>query len=273
MTRCVPLRDELHRVLDQLQQASHLLIALDFDGTLAPFVADPEEAQLPPETARVLERIAASDGHTLAIVSGRSLADLRRRVPRGAICAGNHGLEIEGEGISFVHPAADLLRETVDRACLDLKAVIAGLPGVFLERKGLTATVHYRGAEPAIAAALREAIALAMAGHPTLRVRQAILAWEILPRTGWSKGSAVRLLAGTMRITGLQIVCAGDDRTDEDMFAIRPDAVSIRVGQTRATRARYSASSPAELLRFLELLAPGSRFRSPQAPEILGQRV
>jgi trehalose 6-phosphate phosphatase len=273
MSRSVPLRGDLHRVLDQLQRASHVLIALDFDGTLAPIVAHPEEAQLPPETVRVLERIAASDRHTLAIVSGRSLADLRRRVPSAAICAGNHGLEIEGEGFSFVDPAADLLRETVDRACLDLNAAIAGLPGVFLERKGLTATVHYRGAEPAIAGALRETIALAIAPYATLRVRPAILAWEILPRTGWSKGSAVRLLAGAMRITGLQLVCAGDDGTDEDMFTVRPDAVSIRVGQPRATSARYSVESPAELARFLELLAPGSRVRSPQVAEVLGQRM
>ena len=106
-----------------------MLVALDYDGTLAPIAGTPEAARLPPQTADVLSELAASDRFSVAVVSGRSLADLKGRLGLDVIYVGNHGLEIEGPGISFVHPEAEALRGAIDQACWDLEAAFEGVPG------------------------------------------------------------------------------------------------------------------------------------------------
>jgi trehalose 6-phosphate phosphatase len=255
-----PLSSEIDRVCATLRDADRVLVALDYDGTLAPIAGNPETAQHPPEVADVLSELAASDRFTVAVVSGRSLADLKGKLGLDVICVGNHGLEMEGAGVSFVHPQAKGLRSAVDQVCGELEAAFAAVRGVAVERKDWSATVHYRQAPAELRSWIQATVNAAV--RPCLSrifVAPALEAWEIRPRLQWNKGSAVRHLLGRLDATSPALVCAGDDATDEDMFDILPSEISIKVGAARNTRARFYVPGVPELLEFLTVLARESR--------------
>ena len=127
--------------------AATLLMFLDFDGTLSPIVEEPMLAVLPAATRRVLNDLAAYETVTIAIVSGRSLGDVKGRVGiPSLIYAGNHGLEIEGRGLAFEHPRAAMLKGAIREISERIAEHAASLEGVEIESKGLTSSVHYRRA-------------------------------------------------------------------------------------------------------------------------------
>ena len=138
------VRDE---VKARIERAKGLLLFLDFDGTLAPIVDEPLMAILPAATRRVLNELAGYDTITIAIVSGRSLGDVKGRIGiPDLIYAGNHGLEIEGHSLSFEHSAATMLKGAIREITERIAAHATGLDGVEIESKGLTSSVHYRRA-------------------------------------------------------------------------------------------------------------------------------
>src|SRR5688572_9669020 len=92
--------DHWDSILSDFIARPRLLIACDFDGTLAPIVDQPEEATLPSQVRRLLGKLQALPGVTVAVISGRAVCDLRTRVGiDGVLYAGNHGLEIDAPGI------------------------------------------------------------------------------------------------------------------------------------------------------------------------------
>jgi trehalose 6-phosphate phosphatase len=254
-----PLLSEIERVRTGLKNADRVLVALDYDGTLAPIADTPDGAQLPAETEEVLAELAASDRYSVAVVSGRSLADLRKQLSLDVIYVGNHGLEIEGPEISFVHPQAAALAAAIDQACWDLQAALEGIPGITVERKQLSATVHYRQAPAELSTWIEATVNATIRPYLSkMFVGPALQAWEIRPRLHWNKGSAVRFLLGKLDAEQPALVCAGDDATDEDMFNLVPWEISIKVGSARNTRARFYARDVAELLEFLQALQPAT---------------
>jgi trehalose 6-phosphate phosphatase len=250
-----PLHDHLESVVRRVRSAHRVLLALDFDGTLAPIAARPDDVVLPRSTVSLLERLQAEPKVTLAVVSGRSIADLRRRLDIDCFYAGNHGLEIEGPGVSFLHPDALARRPALDCACDALETALREATGVFLERKGLSATVHFRLAPPGSLQQLRLTVERALRPYSgCLDLLPALRAWEVRPHVAWNKGSAVAFLAGRLaenRAEDALVVCAGDDAGDETMFEALPGALSIHVGGRSATSARYVAGGPVELVSFL----------------------
>jgi trehalose 6-phosphate phosphatase len=234
--------------------AGHVFLALDFDGTLAPIVPRPEDAAMPAEAGERLRELARRDRCTVALVSGRSVKDLRERVGLDLIYAGNHGLEIDGPGLSYLHPDADALRGAIDLASWDLEAVFEAVRGVVVERKGLTTTVHYRQAPSDLRDWITAGV-LSVTGSygPRLTALPARKAWEIRPRVNWNKGFALRFLLGRFSRHPL-LMCAGDDDTDEDMFVVSADAISIRIGGAGRTRARYRLETTSDLLSCLDVV-------------------
>lgn len=238
-----------------MSAASRVFLALDFDGTLAPIVGRPEDAALPAATASLLRVLAASEPVTLAIASGRAIPDLRRLVALDCFYIGNHGLEIEGPGLSFVHPDALLRRSMLHCACADLDAALGGLDGAFLERKGLSATVHFRQVDEDLHGRVRGAVFSAIRPYSAcLGVVPARKALEIRPLVAWSKGAALQFVIERSGSARPLVICAGDDDTDETMFRADPEAISIHVGSDRETSAHYTLPGPAELASFLGLL-------------------
>lgn len=255
MTGALPLSGHAAELLATIAKTEETLLALDYDGTLAPIASRPDEARVPTSTTAILERLAACPRYRLAIVSGRALDDLRRRIPAAHVLVGNHGLEIDGDGVSFRHEEAAALANAVVRACDDIERALDGTPGAFVERKGMSATVHYRNTPTLLVPLIKETVLAAAAPYAEkVFVKSAAKALELRPRVRWNKGLAVCLLLGHMTTAHPGLLTAGDDATDEDMFSISPREISIKVGDAHATRARYHAKNPADLAAFLEQL-------------------
>lgn len=241
-----------------------MLVALDFDGTLSPIIARPEEASLLVAVEGPLRRLAARPDTVVAIVSGRGLADVRGRVGLERLYyAGNHGFEIEGPGVDRVHAAAAEARPALE-ACIEaLEAALDGEPGVEVEDKRWTLSIHYRRAERDGA---EERVRGAIDAHcrrPELRVTEGKKIFEVRPNVDWHKGRATEFLLETVGAGGepggeLPAIFIGDDRTDEDAFAVVRDlGGGIVVGDPppAGTRAVAFVRSPDEVAVLVRELA------------------
>jgi trehalose-phosphatase len=248
--------DEHHGLATRIEGAAGLLLFLDFDGTLAPIVSRPALAALPDATRDVLNGLAGLPAITLAILSGRSLEDLKNRVGiPGLIYAGNHGLEIEGMGLALAHPAAigfsAAVRDITDR----ISARAAGLEGVEIESKGLTTSVHVRRAPPPVkaqvAALFKE---LVRPDNPRIEITEGKMVHEIRPRVRWDKGRAASWIRDRLEQEWALPILIGDDMTDESAFTAFDDAITICVRPRRPTAASYQLNNPDDVRTFLAWL-------------------
>src|ERR1017187_2995058 len=114
----------LLKIDTMLRGAGRILIATDFDGTLCPIADDPSGVYLTRATLEILRHAGACRRLSIAVISGRALVDVRRRIPLDITCAGNHGLEIAGGGLSFEHAGARQLRPSLTGASAALAGVL-----------------------------------------------------------------------------------------------------------------------------------------------------
>ena len=240
--------------------AGRMLVALDFDGTLTPIVDRPDAVAMPEAGAAALERLAARRDTLVAVVSGRGLADVEARVGvAGIYYVGNHGMEIRGPALTRVLDAAREARPRLAAAARELGDRIGGLPGVILEDKTLTLSVHYRLAADEAAGATRDAVR-AVARDQRLRVTEGKKVLELRPDVDWHKGSAIRFLVDTVMSDArgtVPVLFVGDDATDEDAFReIRGWGDGVLVSpEPRETAATSFVRSPVEVVELLERLA------------------
>jgi trehalose 6-phosphate synthase/phosphatase len=225
------------------QEHERLALFIDFDGTLTEIAEHPSLAKLGDSMRDALCACMARDDTEVAVVSGRGIDDLRQVLGlSGLVLVGNHGLEIEGPGLArFVHPDlphfAGRLRELA--RALEQSADA----GVWVEEKGASLTLHYRGASPRQHAAIAER-AREIVRQAGFQARDALCAVEARAPTGWDKGHAVlhvlRARHGPAWSEEVRVVYAGDDETDEDAFrALQGLGVTFRVG--RAERPTLAA--------------------------------
>jgi trehalose 6-phosphate phosphatase len=233
---------------------SSVLLGFDYDGTLAPVVSTPSRARMRASTRRLLARVAHV--YPSVVISGRAHHDLARRlagVPLWHVF-GNHGLEpwarSEGSAIQ-VRRWVELLRER-----------LATHPGLVVEDKKYSATIHYRGARDR--RRVRRAIADVVKELPGARVLRGPQAINLIVRGGPNKG--VALQAARRGLACDTAICVGDDETDEDAFTSAPrrQLLAIRVGSARSSRARYQLRAQGDVDRLLQTLL--SLRVSPSAP-------
>lgn len=225
--------------------ASPALLAFDFDGTLAPLVADRDAAVMRPATARRLCDLCAR--LPVAVITGRSASDLTARLGGAAVryVVGNHGAECGGDLATLV----DVTR----RALASLSTSLAGVQGVSIEDKGTTIAVHYREARDLRAA--RDAIARALRAVPeAVRVIPGRCVRNVVPAGAPHKGDALRALCAREGLSAALFV--GDDVTDEDAFAVGDPlrVFGVRVGASRRSRAGYFVEGQADVDRVLARL-------------------
>lgn len=257
-----PLLEALDEVGVTVETREHMLLLLDFDGTLAPIVEIPHLAQMPAPTRAILETLARRRDCTIGVVSGRSLEDVRARVGiEGLVYAGNHGLEISGRGLEFAETRAIDLRDDLAATLEELSGRLARIPGVLIEFKGLTASVHYRLValtdRDVVQDLVREAIP---PDHPSLLLVRGKLVWELRPRVDWNKGTAVRWIREKLRLRRAVTIYLGDDRTDEDAFVEIGRFVTARVGAPQSTQAGYHVADTLDVGEFLQWLSRIVRF-------------
>jgi trehalose-phosphatase len=245
------------------RRAGRLLVAIDFDGTLAPIAPSPDEVVLPDDARMALVRLAERHDTDLAIVSGRALEDLRPRIGLpGLYYAGNHGLEIEGPGVQEIHREAALARPEI-MACADrVRQALETEVGAFVEDKGLTLSIHYRRVpDSAAEERVQRVVYDCCAESPGLHLTRGKKVLEVRPAVEWDKGRATRFLLEVLDanfITTHSALFIGDDRTDEDAFeAIRDRGGGVVVAPTppRHTAAIAYLRSTDEVALFLNALA------------------
>jgi len=235
-----------------------VLVALDFDGTLAPLQDDPQASRILPEGVAVLQRLADTGVH-LAMVSGRGLTTLAQlaEVPLGTFLVGSHGGEL-----AQVHPTGlarldnhatltDAQAAMLAAAGEQLSLVARGRPGVWVEAKPAAVVMHARVADDEVAEqALTQARTVgARLGTHVLEGKDVVE----LAVLDVDKGTAVAALRA--QLGAATVVYAGDDRTDENALArLAPDDLGIKVGPGE-TLARHRVSDPQAMVAALEVLA------------------
>ncbi|MAF38955.1 MAG: trehalose-phosphatase [Chloroflexi bacterium] len=245
----------------QLASSPRVLLLFDYDGTLTPIVARSEMAILPDETRRSLSVLAALDRFVVGVVSGRGLLDLEAMVAiPGLVYAGNHGLEISGLEMDYVHPEAPGFEACLADVADLLEAELAEVPGLVVDNKRLTLTVHFRNTPDSFETQVDSAVVATVA--PYVQTGQMMLTRgkkvvEVRPNLDWGKSQAIEKIRRECVDNPLPVFF-GDDQTDEDGFAVVQDAggLAVFIGSTRqSTKALHQLESPAEVGQVLELLA------------------
>jgi trehalose 6-phosphate phosphatase len=237
---------ELDTALTALAGRRPLLIASDYDGVLARLRDDPSAAVPEPGVADVLARIAAVEGVTVALVSGRGVEDLRTTSGLSGPYrwVGSHGAEFDG-------PLSAELAARRDELAARLQPLVAATAGARLEVKPASVAVHVRQVtdRDRASALLTEAGSL---GDSSLTMKPGKDVLE-LAVTDADKGSALRRLGAELGVAGTLYL--GDDVTDEDGFrALGAHDVTVKVGDG-PTDARYRVPDPAGAVALLERLA------------------
>lgn len=254
---CRPLFAELKLLAGRIAPASHLLLGLDYDGTLTPLVDDPSAAALAPEMREVLQALAARPETTVAIISGRRLQEVRTLVGLdGLFYAGNHGLEICGRGFDFIEVNAVRMQRALGWLAAALARNLSHIAGVIVENKGLTISVHYRLAPPTQKEEVLRHVQAATAVAPDcFQIGLGNHVFDVRPQVDWHKGSALGWIAKQLGIAKALTVVLGDDRTDEDAFRAHSDGITVRIGEPGSTSAAYHLDGPAQVREFLHWLA------------------
>jgi trehalose 6-phosphate phosphatase len=232
-----------------------LLVALDFDGVLAPIVSVPSAARPLPSSVAALSSLVALPGTFGAVVSGRALRDLAALagLPPSVELVGSHGAEFAHGLGSLLTPERVELRAAVER---ELERLVDGESGVMLERKPASVAVHVRNAPAAVGSAVLAAVAAGPALWPGVHPTAGKMVLELAVIEA-SKGAALDVLRDRVRASA--VFFAGDDVTDEKAFArLRPGDVGVKVGPG-STLAGFRVDSPSDVTGLLELLVAGRR--------------
>lgn len=235
-------------------------VLLDFDGTLSDIVGDPDTATLVPGARSILEVLAARC--PVAVVSGRSLADIRDRIGvPGIWYAGSHGFELcSPEGVLHENEAGLEIVRVLAGALAEVRARVGAVDGVLIEDKRFSIAVHYRNVAAESVDELVAAVRI-IAQRNGLRADGGRMLIELKPDTGWHKGRAVEWMLD--RIDGDELllpVYIGDDLTDEDGFdavRLRGIGVVVRSAESgdRRSAARFALGSPSAVCAFLTRLS------------------
>lgn len=242
----------------QIHSRKTKFLFLDFDGTLAAIAKTPHAVVLKRKTREILLRLSQLPSYKIAIVSGRSLKNLLGYIDlKDIFYVGNHGLEMRGCG--FTPPAkarkARKLEALVWLLGEKLKEDFVNQPGVLIEDKNYTLSVHYRNVSRKQLLFFNQKISLFRKKHkpwPFLW-RRGKKVWEVRPRLRWGKGEAASHLL--KKFPKALPIAVGDDVTDEDMFQVfKRRGITIRVGRSKRSLAEYYVKSPWAVGRLLRKL-------------------
>jgi len=248
-----PMRDILSRqgceALQSLRDG-RVLFAFDFDGTIAPLASHPGLARIPKPIRLQLQTLAALA--PVAIVSGRSLADLRRFFPRfTGFLVGNHGAEGLSGNRAALRSACHACSVWRPHLCRLLRTCKSG-DDIWLEDKVFSFAVHSHSPS-ALLAFKRYFTQDVLRSLPPMRFLPGKASVNLLPLSVPNKGKAMRFLLSRTRAK--RGIFVGDDETDEDVFSANNEhIVTVRVGRSRRTRAAFLLRSQREIGRLLTAL-------------------
>jgi trehalose 6-phosphate phosphatase len=232
---------------------------LDIDGTLLDLAPTPEAVEVPHGLLSVLQQLSHRLSGAVAFVSGRTIEaidDLFK--PMRVAAVGVHGGEIRGpNGQIQTDPRLTEQLQAVEPV---LREAIAGMRGVVLENKHSAMALHYRSVPERGREVLKVAELVVGGMGSQFAVLMGKCVVEVRPRH-LTKGTAIDWLMQQAPFRGRSPIFAGDDCTDEDAFEVvnRAGGISVHVGASASTRARYRVTSPEQLRGWLQQLSGGER--------------
>ena len=243
---------------DALASTPRLLVALDFDGTLSPLQDDPMASRMLPAARDAVEALSAAPETVVALVSGRSMRDLRliaEHLDDSPLwLAGSHGAEYWEPG-SGLRPADDDADAVALRDRLQRRAEQATehLEGVWIEPKAFGLGVHTRRAQASAAAEANRLVdEIVAAEAPGWRRRAGR---DIVEYAFRHEGKDSAVAALRERTGATAVLFAGDDVTDEDALgSLQPGDLGVRVGEGD-TAATVTVAGIPELAELLTRLA------------------
>ena len=252
------LFDLIEDIIVRVENSSHILLFLDYDGTLVPICKEPSLAKLSLKDKRLLEKISRIPWLSTGIISGRSLQEIRDLVGvKGLFYAGNHGFQIAFQGIVWVHPAINGFKVGLQEITRKLNYHMRGIKGILVEDKKQTVSVHYRKVTGRTPGEIIKIISMVVEPYAKMfAVTRGKKVYEVRPNIDWDKGKAVVKLSQLLDLKTKPLkIYIGDDQTDEDAFnVLGEDDISIRVGYKKDSKARYFCRGSSEVLRFLKKL-------------------
>ena len=241
-------------VENRIRKAEKVFIFLDYDGTLTPIMDNPEAAVLPEKARQILRALATHPRYKLAVISGRALDDVKKRVVvDNAYYAGNHGLEVTGPNLVWTHPEAEKQVPTIGSVLRELQREIGEIRGIILEDKRLTLSVHYRLVREEELKRVKKAVKLVAQRH-NLAVATGKMVLNVKPMIQWDKGKAAEWL---LKLAGGNVlpIYIGDDETDEDAFECLREGITVLVSERKKrSKAQYYLLNTGEVSELLDRL-------------------
>jgi trehalose-phosphatase len=238
-----------------IQNAQNLFLFLDYDGTLTPIASRPELALCASEVKNRLEALRDLPGVHIAVISGRSLEDVRRKVGvSGIIYVGNHGLEIENPVGRHKKILAPVRKGELKRIRQNLQNSLKKIPGILFEDKGPILSVHYRKVPQKFLSQVPRVVEVELQQwRGRWKIASGKMVLEIRPNINSNKGKAVKEILKIFPSKGLLPIYLGDDQTDEDAFRmLKGKGISVFIGPGGyPSEADFFLQNPDEVQEFL----------------------
>jgi trehalose-phosphatase len=243
-------------------KGKNVFLFLDYDGTLTPIVETPDKAIMSGEAIDELSLITQCPDCITAIVSGRSIINIRSLVPvEGIILAGNHGLEIQGTAIGSHVFVPDAMHGIIQEIKIKLQEALGSVPGLLIEDKRWTLSCHYRQVlqeDVARVRAVFNEVTRLFQKDGKIYVAEGKKVLEVRPSVEWGKGKAIlwllnkQLFGNTKDIVPIYV---GDDVTDIDAFKVLQDkGITVWVGKEPQFTTGYFLKDTTEVIGFLKKL-------------------
>ena len=247
------LAPDLLEALRAIASTEHLLVAMDFDGTMAPLVDHAGDARALPRSAAAFAALTELPRTTTALISGRALDSLRAVAfpPEKTLLIGSHGAEVwMGPGSAELE-LDDARRELLAEVRRELEGIVEVAPGTLLEDKPAGVVLHTRLAADDVAEDAVAAARAVLQDRPGVFLKSGnrVLETSVIHA---SKGEGIAFLRQATGATAT--IFAGDDTTDEDALArLLPGDLGVKVGLD-FTRAQFRIEAPAHVSELLEAL-------------------
>lgn len=243
-----------------LRKSKHVILFLDYDGTLVPIKKRPGLARIPGRTRKLLKALSKKKWAKVFIITGRTLRNIKGLVGLDSLSyVGNHGFELEDRDLKFYSKEAEDSKKAIAEIHKKLIKSLRGVNGVIIEDKYYTLSVHYRLVKKNNIDILKRKfynIVNLYKRKKTVIVTEGKKVLEIRPNIKWNKGTMTEWLMKRIKFEKPFPIYIGDDRTDEDAFGVlKKRGLTILVsGKSIPTKAKYRLKSPEEVFRFLNNL-------------------